>query len=100
MMAIFNVGGVEIILILAIVLIPFVGEKLPELAKGLANWIREFKKAEKKVSEEMHHVVEPIPVVSRLLPPALADDNAPFRMASRRSMIEFVLTALPTEIKC
>ena len=75
MIAIIKVGGVEIILILAIVIIPFVGEKLPELAKGLANWIREFKKAEEKVSVEMHHAVEPIPVVSRRLPPALADSE-------------------------
>jgi len=45
MLAIFNVGGGEIILILAIVLILFGAKKLPELAKGLGQGIKEFKKA-------------------------------------------------------
>ena len=42
-------GGYEIILILAVVLILFGGKKLPELAKGLGNGIKEFKKASSEV---------------------------------------------------
>ena len=45
MLAIFNLGSGEIILILAVVLILFGARKLPELAKGLGEGIREFKKA-------------------------------------------------------
>ena len=45
MLALFNLGGGEIILILAIVLILFGAKKLPELAKGLGQGIKEFKKA-------------------------------------------------------
>ncbi len=73
MMAIFNLGGGEIILVLAIALILFGGKKLPELAKGLGNGIREFKKATANASEEIHQAVEPVPVVSRRLSPVLAD---------------------------
>lgn len=38
-------GGWEIVLILAVVLVLFGAKKLPELAKGLGQGINEFKKA-------------------------------------------------------
>jgi sec-independent protein translocase protein TatA len=38
-------GGWEMVLILAVVLILFGARKLPELAKGLGQGIKEFKKA-------------------------------------------------------
>lgn len=53
-LALFNPGGTEIILILALVLILFGAKKLPELAKGLGTGIKEFKKATGNASEEMH----------------------------------------------
>lgn len=40
-------GGWELVLILAIVLLLFGGAKLPSLAKGLGQSIKEFKKASK-----------------------------------------------------
>ena len=74
MLAIFNVGGGEIILILAIVLILFGAKKLPELAKGLGQGMKEFKKATDNASEGMRHAIEEtLPVSSRRLPPASAD---------------------------
>jgi sec-independent protein translocase protein TatA len=73
-LAIFNVGGGEIILVLALALILFGGKKLPELARGLGNGIREFKKATSSASEEMRHVVEDtLPATTRRLPPVPAD---------------------------
>ena len=51
-------GGWEIVLILAVVLILFGAKKLPELAKGLGQGIKEFKKATKEVSEEIHNAVD------------------------------------------
>ncbi len=39
------IGGWEIVLILAVVLLLFGARKLPELAKGLGQGIKEFKKA-------------------------------------------------------
>lgn len=38
-------GGWEIVLILAVVLLLFGARKLPDLARGLGQGIREFKKA-------------------------------------------------------
>ena len=46
-------GGWEIILILAVVLILFGAKKLPELAKGLGQGIKEFKKATREVTDEV-----------------------------------------------
>lgn len=54
----FNLGGGEIILILALVLILFGAKKLPELAKGLGTGIKEFKKATRDVTDEMQHAVD------------------------------------------
>ena len=61
MLAIFNLGGGEIILVLAGVLLLFGGKKLPELAKGLGQGIREFKKATKAVTDEVQISTEEKP---------------------------------------
>jgi len=61
MLAIFSLGGTEIILILAIALLLFGGKKLPELAKGLGQGIREFKKATKAVTDEVQNTAEEKP---------------------------------------
>jgi len=51
----FNLGGGEIILILALVLILFGARKLPELAKGLGQGIKEFKKAARETIDQIEH---------------------------------------------
>ena len=40
-------GGFELVLILAVVLLLFGGKKIPELAKGLGQGIKNFKKSVK-----------------------------------------------------
>ena len=61
MLAIFSLGGTEIVLILGITLLLFGGKKLPELAKGLGQGIREFKKATKAVTDEVQNIAEEKP---------------------------------------
>ena len=70
MFALFNLGGGEIILILALVLILFGAKKLPELAKGLGTGIKEFKKATRDVTDEIHTAMEEPPPPPKPLPPA------------------------------
>jgi sec-independent protein translocase protein TatA len=53
MLAVFNLGGGEIILILALVLILLGAKKLPELSRGLGQGLFEFRKATKKVADEI-----------------------------------------------
>ena len=50
-----NLGGGEIILILALVLILFGAKKLPELARGMGQGIKEFKKATREVTDELQN---------------------------------------------
>ncbi len=51
-------SGPELILILAVVLIFFGGDKMPEFARGLAKTMREFKKAASDVEREIKRVIE------------------------------------------
>lgn len=53
-----NLGGGEIILILALVLILFGAKKLPELARGLGSGIKEFKKATREVTDEIQQSMD------------------------------------------
>jgi sec-independent protein translocase protein TatA len=77
MFGLFNLGGGEIILILALVLILFGAKKLPELAKGLGTGIKEFKKATRDVTEEMHSAMEEQPPPPpKSLPPAAPQPQA------------------------
>ena len=62
-------GGWEIILILAVVLILFGAKKLPELAKGLGTGIKEFKKATREVTDEIQNATDDTHVPQRKLPP-------------------------------
>jgi sec-independent protein translocase protein TatA len=51
MLANFNLGGGEIILVLALVLVLFGAKKLPELGRGLGRGIFEFREATKHVTD-------------------------------------------------
>ena len=51
-------GGWEIVLIMAVILVLFGAKKLPELAKGLGQGIKEFKKATRDVQDELQSAIE------------------------------------------
>ena len=50
--AIFGLGPTELVVILVILLILFGGTKLPSLARGLGQSIKEFKKSSKEEDEK------------------------------------------------
>ncbi len=77
MFGLFNLGGGEIILILALVLILFGAKKLPELAKGLGTGIKEFKKETRDVTDEIHSAMEEPPPPPRSLPPSNTQPTTP-----------------------
>ena len=58
MFGLFNLGGGEIILILALILILFGAKKLPELAKGLGQGIKEFKKTSREIQDELNEAID------------------------------------------
>lgn len=51
-LAIFGLGGTELIVVLAIVLLLFGATRIPQLAKGLGQGIGEFRKAARETGEE------------------------------------------------
>jgi sec-independent protein translocase protein TatA len=77
MFGLFNLGGGEIILVLALVLILFGAKKLPELAKGLGTGIKEFKKATREVTDEVQNAADDTPPAPKRLPsqPASSDQK-------------------------
>jgi sec-independent protein translocase protein TatA len=66
------IGGWEVFAILAAILILFGSKKLPELARGLGQGIREFKKATREVTDEIQNAGEDAPVQQRKLPASTA----------------------------
>ena len=72
MFAAFGIGGMEVVLILAVILILFGAKKIPELAKGLGSGIKEFKKATKEVTDEINNSTDTATTVTpaQKLPPA------------------------------
>ncbi len=71
----FNLGGWEMVLILAVFLILFGPKKLPEFARGLGQSIKEFKKAGRDVVDEIqnaanddHNPHPPSPPTPKALP--------------------------------
>jgi sec-independent protein translocase protein TatA len=54
----FSPGMPEILLVLAVILIFFGAKKLPELAKGMGQGIKEFKKATRDVNNELERAMD------------------------------------------
>ncbi len=49
-----NLAGPDLIVILLIILVLFGAKKLPELARGMGQAVKEFQKAEDEFSDELH----------------------------------------------
>jgi len=85
-------GGWEVVLILAVVLVLFGAKKLPELAKGLGQGIKEFKKATKEVTDEIQNATNvddhysTLPPKDRQIEPSvqksLPESNAPEKVVT------------------
>lgn len=75
-----SLGFGEILVILFIVLLLFGAKRLPELAKGLGQGMREFKKATSDIQEEMESAVSASAPDHKISPPGpeeSKDDSAP-----------------------
>lgn len=59
--SLFNLAGPDLIIILLIVLLLFGAKKLPELAKGMGQAVREFTKAKDEFEREVTRPVDPTP---------------------------------------
>ena len=57
-LAVFNLGTGEIILIVAIILLLFGGRKIPELMRGLVKGVKSFKQGMNEVEDELKKPLE------------------------------------------
>lgn len=62
MLAVFGMGGTELLVIFGAILILFGAKRIPEFAKGLGQGIKEFKKATREVTDEVHKSMDETPV--------------------------------------
>ena len=51
-------GGMELVLIILIVVLLFGGKKIPELMRGLGSGLKEFKKAQNDLTDEINKAVK------------------------------------------
>jgi sec-independent protein translocase protein TatA len=68
-------NGWEVVAILAVVLIIFGAKKLPELARGLGQGIKEFKKSSREIQDEIQQAIDvdaPPPPPRAVNPPETA----------------------------
>ncbi len=75
-----SLGFGEILVILFIVLLLFGAKRLPELAKGLGQGMREFKKATSEIQDEMESAASAATPDPKISPPGQEeskDDSAP-----------------------
>jgi sec-independent protein translocase protein TatA len=56
-----NLGPVEILLIILLLVVFFGAKKIPELAQGLGKGIKEFRKSMKEVSDDAEESSKQIP---------------------------------------
>ncbi len=54
-------GGMELVIIVLVVLLLFGGKKIPEMMRGLGSGIREFKKAQSDISDEINKAIKEEP---------------------------------------
>jgi sec-independent protein translocase protein TatA len=54
-----NLAGPDLIVILLIVLVLFGAKKLPELARGMGQAVKEFQKAKDEFNDELHKAGKP-----------------------------------------
>jgi len=100
----FNIGMPELLIIVAIALIVFGPNKLPELAKGLGRAIREFKKATEEVKESFHEETKHLEEIRGMMPKenflvdlAEAVSNSPEDTAETPKVTEASEKALESE---
>ena len=76
-----NLGGMDGIILLIIVLLLFGAKRLPELARGLGSAVSEFNKAKDDVHRQITQAAEPTPV-----PPAAPVAPVPTAVVTPEAM--------------
>jgi sec-independent protein translocase protein TatA len=63
-----NLAGPDLLIILLIVLVLFGAKKLPELARGMGQAVKEFQKAKDEFTDELHKATPATPAAPAVQP--------------------------------
>lgn len=74
-LGVFGLGGPELLIILAVLILLFGAKKLPELAKGLGKSVNEFKKASKEAEADEEKASETKVAAAKSSEPAKTHGN-------------------------
>jgi sec-independent protein translocase protein TatA len=72
-----NLGGPDLLVILVIILVLFGAKKLPELARGLGQAIKEFQKAKDEFTDEINKAGQNNTAAKTNPPPSTVPQNPP-----------------------
>jgi len=75
-LAFLNLGPMELVLILFLMLLLFGAKRLPDLAKGMGKAIREFKKAASEAEGDIRTAIEEQPKSGATKPPGTPPPSA------------------------
>ena len=64
----FGLGGTELLVLFVIILLIFGPSQIPKMARGLGQAMREFRKAQREIHDEINHE-ESTPAVTPKPPP-------------------------------
>ena len=81
-LAVFGMGGGEIVLVGIVFLVLFGSKKIPEFAKGLGQGIKEFKKASREVTDEIQNTTTDTPAAAKPAAPAPSRADLPVSQSS------------------
>ena len=76
-----NLGGPDLIWILLLILLLFGAKKLPELARGMGQAIKEFQKAKDEFTDELHKADQPDKTAKTNAPASTVPQNPPSNAA-------------------
>jgi sec-independent protein translocase protein TatA len=66
---VFGLGGTELLVLFVIILLVFGPSQIPKMARGLGQAMREFRKAQREISDEINRE-EQTPPATAAKPPA------------------------------
>ena len=74
----FGLGGTELLVLFVIILLIFGPSQIPKMARGLGQAMREFRKAQREIGDEINREDPPVATTTPKAPP-VPPENKPIQ---------------------